>query len=128
MAEQNQEQIKKNLKDSNQWMRILYMVLFSIILYFASMVTGILIVVQAIFALITGQDNKNLRELGAGLAQYINQIYLFLTYNDQRKPFPFATWGEVEDVVIDITDTQADTDSSGVIDAEIIEEDDKSAK
>jgi hypothetical protein len=128
MAEQNQEQIKKNLKDSNQWMRILYMVLFSIILYFASMVTGILIVVQAIFALITGEDNKNLRELGAGLAQYINQIYLFLTYNDQRKPFPFAAWGEVEDVVIDITDTQADTDSSEVIDAEIIEEDDKSAK
>lgn len=128
MAEQNQEQIKKNLKDSNQWMRILYMVLFSIILYFASMVTGILIVVQAIFALITGEDNKNLRELGAGLAQYINQIYLFLTYNDQRKPFPFAAWGEVEDVVIDITDTQADADSSEVIDAEIIEEDDKSAK
>jgi hypothetical protein len=128
MAEKDQEQIKKNLKDSKQWTRILYMVLFAIILYFASMVTGILIVVQAIFALITGEDNKNLRELGAGLAQYINQIYLFLTYNDQRKPFPFAAWGELEDTVIDVTVTPADSDTSEVIDAEIVEQDDKSAK
>jgi len=128
MAEKDQEQIKKNLKDSKQWTRILYMVLFAIILYFASIVTGIVIVVQAIFALITGEDNKNLRELGAGLAQYINQIYLFLTYNDQRKPFPFAAWGELEDTVIDVTVTPADSDTSEVIDAEIVEQDDKSAK
>ncbi|MDB2705345.1 DUF4389 domain-containing protein [Pseudomonadota bacterium] len=128
MAEQNQEQIKQNLKDSSQWMRILYMVLFAIILYFASMVTGLLIVVQAIFALITGEDNKNLRELGAGLAQYINQIYLFLTYNDQRKPFPFAAWGEVEDIMTDVAAPHADTDTSEVIEAEIIVEDDKSVK
>lgn len=128
MSEQNQEQIKQNLKDCNQWMRILYMVLFAIILYFASMVTGILIVVQAIFALITGEDNKNLRELGAGLATYINQIYLFLTYNDERKPFPFAAWGEVESVVVDVTETNTATDTSDVIEAEVVEDDDKPAK
>jgi hypothetical protein len=128
MSEQNQEQIKQNLKDTNQWMRILYMVLFAIILYFASMVTGILIVVQAIFALITGEDNKNLRELGAGLATYINQIYLFLTYNDERKPFPFAAWGEVESAVVDVTATNTDKDTSEVIEAEVVEDDNKPAK
>ena len=123
MAEQNQEQIKNNLKDTNQWIRILYMVLFAIILYVAMMVTGILVVVQAVFALITGEDNKNLRELGAGLAKYINQIYLFLTYNDSRKPFPFAKWGELEEVAETVT--QPATDTSDVIDAEIVEEDSK---
>lgn len=126
MSEQNQEQIKNNLKDTNQWIRILYMVLFAIILYFAMMVTGILVVVQALFALITGEDNKNLRELGAGLAKYINQIYLFLTYNDSRKPFPFAKWGELEEVTV--TATHSATDTSDVIDVEIVEDDSKSSQ
>ena len=94
MAEQ--EQIKQNLQNPNQWRRILYMFLFWIGLYFVMMVTGVVIIIQVIFALITGSDNKNLRQFAAGLTKYINQIILFLTYNENRKPFPFAAWGEVE--------------------------------
>ena len=94
MAEQ--EQIKQNLQNPNQWLRILYMFLFWIALYFVMMVAGIVIIIQVVFALITGSDNKNLRQFAAGLTKYINQILLFLTYNENRKPFPFAAWGEIE--------------------------------
>jgi len=99
MAKQNQEQMKQNLQDTNQWIRILYMVLFWIVLYFSIMVTGGLVFIQVLFALVTGSDNKNLRSFSADLTTYINQILLFLTYNDDRKPFPFAAWGEVEKAV-----------------------------
>lgn len=92
------EQLKQNLQDTNQWMRILYMVLFWIVLYFSLMVTGLIIFVQALFALITGSDNENIRKFAAELTKYINQILLFLTYNDERKPFPFAAWGKVDKV------------------------------
>jgi hypothetical protein len=98
MAEDKQEQLKKNLQDGNQWMRILYMLLFWIVLYFVLMVTGLIIFVQVLFALITGSDNKNLRKFAADLTKYINQIILFLTYNDDRKPFPFAAWGKLDKV------------------------------
>lgn len=95
MAEQ--EQLKQNLQNPNQWRRILYMLLFWIVLYLVMMVTGALILIQVLFALITGSDNENLRKFSADLTKYINQIILFLTYNENRKPFPFAAWGELED-------------------------------
>ncbi len=98
MAEDRQVQLKQNLQDSNQWMRILYMIMFWIILYFVLMVTGVIIFIQVLFALITGSDNKNLRKFAADLTKYINQIILFLTYNEDRKPFPFAEWGKLDKV------------------------------
>lgn len=98
MAGQNQAQLKQNLQDTSQWMRVLYMVLFWFVLYFVLMVTGLIIFIQVLFALITGSDNKNLRKFAADLASYINQIISFLTYNDDRKPFPFAEWGKVDKV------------------------------
>ncbi|NQZ53073.1 MAG: DUF4389 domain-containing protein [Piscirickettsiaceae bacterium] len=94
MAEK--EQLKQNLQNPNQWRRILYMLLFWIVLYLVMMVTGALILIQVLFALITGSDNENLRKFSADLTKYINQIILFLTYNENRKPFPFAAWGELE--------------------------------
>ncbi len=98
MAEDKQQQLKQNLKDGNQWMRILYMLMFWIILYFVLMVTGVIIFIQILFALITGSDNKNIRKFAADLTKYINQIILFLTYNEDRKPFPFAEWGKLDKV------------------------------
>lgn len=123
MAEQNQEQIKQNLQDGNQWMRILYMFLLAIALYVSMLVTGAVIVIQALFALVTGEDNSNLRSLGAGLTRYITQIFSFLTYNDERKPFPFAAWGEVEDIIVDATPAETVVDEDEIIDVEIIEDD-----
>lgn len=96
MAEQNQKQLKQNLQGAIQWIRILYMVLFWIILYCALMVAGLIVFVQALFALITESDNENIRKFAAKLIKYINQILLFLTYNDEGKPFPFAVWGELD--------------------------------
>jgi len=125
MAEQNQQQVKQNLQNTNQWIRILYMVLFWIVLYFSMVVTGVLIFIQVLFALITGEDNKNLRQFSAALTQYINQIILFLTYNDNRKPFPFAAWGEVEEHAPIETEVVVDEHES-VIDVET--EDDKPSK
>jgi len=124
MAGQNQEQVKKNLQNTNQWIRILYMVLFWIVLYFSVMVTGVLIFIQVLFALITGSDNKNLREFSAALTKYINQILLFLTYNDERKPFPFASWGDVEELAPIEVEAEVETDEhEAIIDVE--PEDDK---
>jgi len=115
MSEQKQQQVKQNLQDTNQWIRILYMVLFWIVLYFSMMVTGVLIFIQVLFALITGSANDNLRKFSADLIKYIHQILSFLTYNDERKPFPFAAWGEVENsaaIEAEATVATAENDSS----------------
>jgi hypothetical protein len=44
----------------------------------------------------SGQTNENLRFFGASLATYIYQALMFVTYNSDEKPFPFAPWPESE--------------------------------
>ena len=124
MAGDKQERLKKNLQDTNQWMRIFYMIMFWIVLCFALMVTGVIIFIQVLFALITGSDNKNLRKFSADLTQYINQIILFLTYNEDRKPFPFAEWGKLDEVKAVVTPEAVDEHES-VIEIEPEQKEDK---
>lgn len=84
------EDIVENLKQPTQWFRIAFMIALAIALYLAGMILTLLIVAQALFGLLTGTDNRNLRELGAGLTLYVHQVLDFLTYNSEFKPFPFA--------------------------------------
>ena len=118
MTEQNKEQVKQNLQNTNQWIRIIYMVLFWIVLYFSMMVIGALIFIQVLFALITGSENKNLRNFSVDLTKYINQILLFLTYNEDRKPFPFSAWGEIEELAPIEAEVEIDEHES-VIDTDV---------
>ena len=91
----DQSNIKSNLKDINQWTRIVYMILFSVFFNVASFVIGAIVLVQALFAIVTGGQNDNVQKLGTGLAQYISEILSYLTYTTEEKPFPFKSWPEV---------------------------------
>ena len=88
--------IKSNLKNVNQWTRILYMILFAVIFNVASFVIGAVVLGQALFAILTGGQNDNVQKLASGLAQFIYEIVSFLTYTTEEKPFPFNSWPEVE--------------------------------
>ncbi|MDO3384130.1 DUF4389 domain-containing protein [Gilvimarinus algae] len=93
------EKLKSNLLSADHWMRLVFMLLFSVILYVAGIVMSILVIVQFIFALITGKDNPNLRQLGDSLSQFIYAALRFLTYNTDEKPFPFADWPKPAPIV-----------------------------
>lgn len=84
------DDIVENLKQPAQWFRIAFMLALAVALYLAGMVLTLLIIAQALFGLLTGSDNRNLRELGAALTGYVRQVLDFLTYNSEFKPFPFA--------------------------------------
>lgn len=86
------EQLKSNLTSSKHWVRFLYMILFAFFLYIASFFMIILVAVQFVFALLTGAENTKLRVFGRELTLYIHQTLMFLTYNTDFKPFPFADW------------------------------------
>lgn len=86
------EQLKQNLLSADHWIRLLFMVFFAFVLQIASVVIGAVVVVQFLFALVTGKANDNLRQLGSSLSQFIAQTLNFLTYNSEQKPFPFADW------------------------------------
>ena len=86
------DDIVENLKQPSQWLRIGFMLALAIALYVASVILTLLTLAQAVFSLLTGSDNVNLRALGRDLATYVKQILDFLTYNSENKPFPFSDY------------------------------------
>lgn len=91
------EQIKTNLLSADHWIRLVFMVLFCLVLQVVSLVIGVVVVLQFLFSLISGRDNENLRAFGASLTEFVGQTLAFLTYNSDEKPFPFADWPSPEE-------------------------------
>lgn len=88
------ETLKSNVTAGKHWLRLVYMLLFVVLLYVAAVVMGAVIVLQFLFALFTGSPNRNLRQFGESLALYIYRALAFLTYSRDEKPFPFSDWPE----------------------------------
>ena len=101
------EQLKSNLTSSKHWIRLLFMILFALALQVASIVMTVLVVVQFLFALITGNDNLQLRKFGDALSIFIFDTLQFLIYKSEEKPFPFADWPDSK-VVTDTGTSSAD--------------------
>ncbi|HEY7884094.1 MAG TPA: DUF4389 domain-containing protein [Cellvibrionaceae bacterium] len=95
----NNEELKSNLLSGEHWMRLVFMILFAVLLYVAAIVMSFLVIVLFVFALVTGRANANLRQLGDTLSQFIYAVLRFLTYNTDDKPFPFAPWPTAEPIV-----------------------------
>jgi hypothetical protein len=89
--------LKTRLLSSEHWLRFMFMVLFAIIAGVAAYVLFILVIVQFLFVLVTGDDHERLRGFGHSLAVFFAQIIRFLTYNSHHKPFPFSDWPTADD-------------------------------
>jgi hypothetical protein len=113
------EKLKKNLTSGNQWMRLIYMVLFYFLLQLAGFVMLAVVVLQFLFAIITGNANDNLRRLGDQVSSYIYQTLQFLIYNTEEKPFPFSEWPESE------AEDLSGYESAEEVDAEVVAEEEK---
>ena len=84
-----------DLSRHSAWIRLLYLVLYAVILNVTEGITFIVAVVQFIFHLFTGGPNARLAELGEGLAAYVREVVAFLTYHTNALPFPFGRWPAV---------------------------------
>ena len=91
-----QDQFCHNVKKHQNWSRLLYMLIFGLLLNLAGAVMWLLAALQFVFVLGTGEDNRQLRHFGKALADFIRDALLFVSYNTERKPFPFADWPRPE--------------------------------
>lgn len=107
------EEFVDNIKERPIWMRILFMIAFAVA---ASMIIVPLIFVlsfaQALFVLITGQVNANLKYFSATLSLYVTQLFEFLTFLSDVKPFPFSDLLEVEDESLQETSAKKEDKAS----------------
>ena len=80
-----------HIRSAQLWIRLAYMLGFLLLLSFVRIILLLVIGGQFLTLLLTGSDNKNLRNFGQSLA-WIFQIMQFLTFNSNSKPFPFDDW------------------------------------
>ena len=86
------DKMMQNLKSESRWLRLLFMVLFVVVGYFAAMVALFVAVIQVVHGFVTGEPNVRLLNLSNSLNQFLFQILQYLTFNSESKPYPFSDW------------------------------------
>lgn len=83
---------ESNVQPENPWLRLLYLILFAVIFNIAELVFFVVVIIQFICKVATGQVNDRLRAFGHNLAVYARDIIDYMTFYNDRKPFPFRAW------------------------------------
>lgn len=90
--------MERNLKSKSTWLRLVYMLVFGLLAWVATMVAAVVIVLGFFWVLFTGERNSGLASAGQSIATYLFQIVRYLTYNSEQRPFPFdAAWPSAEE-------------------------------
>jgi hypothetical protein len=71
------------------WNRVLFVALFWVIFYVSQLVIAAVVVAQCAFTLINGAPNAQLLAFGDSMSRYVHEILRFVTFNSDRRPFPF---------------------------------------
>jgi hypothetical protein len=90
MSNINEEDLKKNVKDKDTWLRFVYLVVFGVAFYLSIGLTFATSVFQFLAKLFSGSSFVGLADFGDNLATYQAQVTRFLTFASDDKPFPFA--------------------------------------
>jgi len=80
------------MNDSSRWARLLYMILFAVLYKVAEFIMWVVVLFQVIVTLVTGGPNERALRFGKQLAVYVYGLWAYLTYNTEKKPFPFSDW------------------------------------
>ena len=91
-ANESRQEIADHVKSKSTWMRLVFMLIFVALWTISRIVVGAVVVLQFLWVLFAGEPNPRLGRLGQDLATYTYQIVMYLTFNTQRRPFPYDDW------------------------------------
>ena len=84
--------VKANLQKTDSWFRVLYMVLFFLFSKIAIFIMGLIILFQGIFFLLTAKPNEKVKVFSLELNDYIKELFAYMIFDIDKKPFPFTDW------------------------------------
>ena len=90
------EELKENVFNQGKWLRLLWLVLFGFIYWWAAVVLYVIGILQFLFNLFTDSPNSSLSELAALCREWMVQIINFVTYQEKDKPYPFSELPKVK--------------------------------
>lgn len=84
--------MKKHLTDEKTWQRGFIMLLLATMSCLVVLLLCGIILYQFASVLLSGKLNAILLRFGKMLSLYMQHILLYLTYNTDKRPFPFVRW------------------------------------
>ena len=85
------DELKSNISSSDTWLRLVLIVLFGFVTGVVAMpVVWVMAGVQFLFTLITGKPNENLGQILQSFAAWLNQVFSYMLYVSDQKPFPLS--------------------------------------
>jgi len=82
----------ENFRNLETWKRGAFIVLYVLVLWFVRIVLILLAALQFGSTLIVGRPVALALPFGRSLSLYIQQIALYITWNDDRRPWPWSSW------------------------------------
>lgn len=86
------DDVKNHVKSNTTWTRLIYLILYGVIYWFANFVLFAISVVQFIKTLLSGEPFGQLQAFGSSFAEYNRQIVAYMSYHSDEKPFPVGPW------------------------------------
>ena len=83
----NREELDKNI-----WTRVLFVLLYFFIAFIVRMLIVLTAVLQIASNIIWKTPNYNLTSFGNMISTYLYEVMQFITYNTDKRPFPFSPW------------------------------------
>ncbi len=80
------------LKEESTWLRLVFIILFAILLHITVAVIAAMVVIQFLSKLFTGKVIEQGAVFGKNLSAYVYEIVRFLTFATDDMPWPFAPW------------------------------------
>ena len=82
--------IKENASKTDTWIRGLFIIVFGVIFYCLYGIIWLLVIIQFITKVVTGDLNTNLKDFSVKLTDYAMQILTYITFQSEDKPWPFG--------------------------------------
>ncbi len=89
------EDLNEGIRNRNTWFRGLKIVVLLLFLAIARFALLVAIAYQFCFCLVRNRPSEIMLPAGRWLARYVGKVILFITWNSDHAPFPFAPLGEV---------------------------------
>jgi len=77
-------------RSEHQLLRLVFMVIFGVVLRLSVILTFLLAAVQWIWRWFQRGENQRLRSFCLALGRYQHQLLDYMLFNTEAKPFPFA--------------------------------------
>jgi len=81
-----------NLKEESTWLRLVFIILYAILLNITEFVIAVVVVIQFLSKLFTGKVVHKGTVFGQNLSTYMYEIIRFLTFKTDEMPWPINPW------------------------------------